>query len=190
MKLHRIMGVLAAMACLIGAAALHGNLLLFIDPLSVGFVFAGTLLMMKATYGRRLAFLWSGMGSWLGGSSFDERPASDSVRAAEMARGLGQTAVVCGLAGMFIGLVMMLQNMSDPTAIGPALAVAMLTPFYGLGIMLLVAAPMCHHHLRKAGVDPKNFPIAGNGFQLIAIVVAGTGISFFVMLLAFSDFNF
>ena len=188
MKLHRIMGVLAAMACLIGAAALHGNLLLFIDPLSIGFVFAGTLLMMIATYGRRLAFLWSGMGSWLGGSSFDERPASDSVRAAEMARGLGQNSVVCGLAGMFIGLVMMLQNMSDPTAIGPALAVAMLTPFYGLGIMLLVAAPMCHHHLRNAGVDPKNFPIAGNGFQLIAIVVAGTGISFFVMLLAFSNF--
>jgi flagellar motor component MotA len=190
MKLHSITGTLGALACLVGAASLHGNLLLFINPPSMVIVFAGTFLMMTATYGGRMRLFWAGLGSWMGGSSFDERAPSDSMRAAEMARGLGQYAVICGLAGMFIGLVMMLQNMSDPGAIGPALAVAMLTPSYGLGIMLLVAAPMCHHHLHKAGIDPKDFPIAGNGFQLIGIVVAGTGISFFVMLLAFANFNF
>ena len=36
-----------------------------------------------------------------------------------------------GMIGTLIGLVNMLQNMSDPTAIGPAMAVALLTTLYG-----------------------------------------------------------
>jgi flagellar motor component MotA len=37
-----------------------------------------------------------------------------------------------GGIGFIIGMVQMLQNMSDPNAIGPAMAVAMLTVFYSL----------------------------------------------------------
>ncbi|MBQ6734007.1 MAG: motility protein A [Lachnospiraceae bacterium] len=36
-----------------------------------------------------------------------------------------------GMIGTLIGLVNMLQNMDDPSAIGPAMAVALLTTFYG-----------------------------------------------------------
>ncbi len=36
-----------------------------------------------------------------------------------------------GLIGTLVGLVQMLQNMSDPSSIGPAMAVALITTFYG-----------------------------------------------------------
>lgn len=36
-----------------------------------------------------------------------------------------------GMIGTLIGLVAMLMNMSDPSKIGPSMAVALLTTFYG-----------------------------------------------------------
>jgi chemotaxis protein MotA len=36
-----------------------------------------------------------------------------------------------GLVGTLIGLVKMLQSMDDPSTIGPSMAVALLTTFYG-----------------------------------------------------------
>ncbi len=44
---------------------------------------------------------------------------------------LGSLAPAFGMIGTLIGLVAMLQNLSDPNAIGPSMAVAMLTTFYG-----------------------------------------------------------
>ena len=36
-----------------------------------------------------------------------------------------------GMMGTLVGLILMLQNLDDPTTIGPAMAVAILTTFYG-----------------------------------------------------------
>jgi chemotaxis protein MotA len=46
-----------------------------------------------------------------------------------------------GMIGTLIGLVIMLQNLSDPSAIGPAMAVALLTTFYGAIIANVFANP-------------------------------------------------
>ena len=46
------------------------------------------------------------------------------------------------LVGTLIGLVQMLQNMSDPAAIGPAMAVALLTTFYGAVLANVLFLPM------------------------------------------------
>ncbi|MGY8802213.1 MAG: MotA/TolQ/ExbB proton channel family protein, partial [Pseudomonadales bacterium] len=43
----------------------------------------------------------------------------------------GEIAPAMGMIGTLIGLVQMLGNMSDPKAIGPAMAVALLTTMYG-----------------------------------------------------------
>jgi chemotaxis protein MotA len=37
-----------------------------------------------------------------------------------------------GMMGTLVGLILMLQNLSDPSSIGPAMAVAILTTFYGI----------------------------------------------------------
>lgn len=47
-----------------------------------------------------------------------------------------------GMIGTLIGLVAMLLNMSDPAAIGPAMAVALLTTFYGSLIANMIFTPI------------------------------------------------
>ena len=51
-------------------------------------------------------------------------------------------APALGLIGTLIGLVQMLLNMSDPDAIGPSMAVALLTTFYGALMANLVFTPL------------------------------------------------
>lgn len=43
----------------------------------------------------------------------------------------GEAAPAFGMIGTLIGLVLMLQNMDDPKAIGPSMAIALLTTLYG-----------------------------------------------------------
>ena len=47
-----------------------------------------------------------------------------------------------GMIGTLVGLVAMLGNMADPKAIGPAMAVALLTTLYGALIANIMFAPM------------------------------------------------
>lgn len=53
--------------------------------------------------------------------------------------GLAETAPAMGMMGTLIGLVAMLGNMNDPKAIGPGMAVALLTTLYGS----LIASGIC-----------------------------------------------
>ena len=54
---------------------------------------------------------------------------------------IGRYAPAFGMIGTLIGLVIMLKNMDDPAAIGPAMAVALLTTLYGAVLANLVALP-------------------------------------------------
>lgn len=55
---------------------------------------------------------------------------------------LGGFAGAMGMIGTLIGLVAMLLNMSDPSAIGPSMAVALLTTMYGAMLGNIVGAPI------------------------------------------------
>jgi chemotaxis protein MotA len=55
---------------------------------------------------------------------------------------LGIYGPAMGLIGTLIGLVQMLQQMDDPTKIGPAMAVALLTTFYGSIIANMIGIPV------------------------------------------------
>lgn len=55
---------------------------------------------------------------------------------------LGSLAPAMGMIGTLIGLVQMLANLSDPTSIGPAMAVAILTTFYGAMLSNLLFLPL------------------------------------------------
>ncbi len=54
----------------------------------------------------------------------------------------GDAAPAFGMIGTLIGLVLMLGNMSDPASIGPSMAVALLTTFYGAVLSNLIFLPM------------------------------------------------
>jgi chemotaxis protein MotA len=51
-------------------------------------------------------------------------------------------APVFGMAGTLIGLVQMLMHIDDPSTIGPALATALITTFYGLMLANLILTPL------------------------------------------------
>ncbi len=61
---------------------------------------------------------------------------------ADLVAVLGTLAPAMGMIGTVIGLVQMLQTMSDPSSIGPAMAVALLTTLYGAVLSNLVLNPM------------------------------------------------
>jgi chemotaxis protein MotA len=57
-------------------------------------------------------------------------------------KGMGDAAPAFGMIGTLIGLVQMLAAMDDPSSIGPAMAVALLTTLYGAVIANLVCLPL------------------------------------------------
>jgi chemotaxis protein MotA len=66
-------------------------------------------------------------------------------------RATGDVAPAMGMIGTLIGLVQMLSNMSDPKAIGPAMAVALLTTLYGAALANMIALPIADKlNLRKS----------------------------------------
>ena len=56
-------------------------------------------------------------------------------------KSLGASAPAFGMIGTLIGLVQMMASMSDPSQIGPSMAVALLTTFYGALLANLVFLP-------------------------------------------------
>lgn len=55
---------------------------------------------------------------------------------------MGATAPAMGMIGTLIGLVQMLRSLNDPASIGPAMAVALLTTFYGAVLAFLIFNPI------------------------------------------------
>jgi len=54
----------------------------------------------------------------------------------------GKYAPAFGMIGTLIGLVVMLKNMDDPSAIGPGMAIALLTTMYGAILANVIALPL------------------------------------------------
>lgn len=63
-------------------------------------------------------------------------------KGADMLTALGTFAPSMGMIGTLVGLVLMLQNMSDPSSIGPSMSIALLTTFYGALMANIIFLPM------------------------------------------------
>jgi chemotaxis protein MotA len=66
---------------------------------------------------------------------------------------MGKFAPAFGMVGTLIGLVQMLADMSDPDNLGPAMAVALLTTFYGAVMANLIFLPMVTKLDRRIGIE-------------------------------------
>lgn len=64
------------------------------------------------------------------------------TRGANIFQTIGDVSPAMGMIGTLIGLVAMLANMDDPKAIGPAMAVALLTTLYGTFIANVICLPI------------------------------------------------
>lgn len=63
-------------------------------------------------------------------------------RASAVLKKAAEVAPAMGLIGTLVGLIQMLSSLDDPEAIGPAMAVALLTTFYGAFMGSVVLSPL------------------------------------------------
>ncbi len=77
--------------------------------------------------------------------------------------GIGDSAPAFGMIGTLIGLVNMLGNMSDPSSIGPSMAVALLTTLYGAVLANLIAIPIGDKLKRRSQEEELNKKLVVEG---------------------------
>ncbi|MCK5111555.1 MAG: MotA/TolQ/ExbB proton channel family protein [Arcobacteraceae bacterium] len=81
---------------------------------------------------------------------------------------MGGTSGAMGMAGTLIGLVAMLANLADPAAVGPAMAVALLTTLYGALSGTLIAGVVESKLSEKHNVEMISSQITIQGAVMIA----------------------
>ena len=64
------------------------------------------------------------------------------IRSSDILRRGAEIAPAMGLIGTLVGLVQMLADLDDPDKIGPAMAIALLTTFYGAILGIVILTPM------------------------------------------------
>ncbi|MGB1403773.1 MAG: MotA/TolQ/ExbB proton channel family protein [Porticoccaceae bacterium] len=79
----------------------------------------------------------------------------------------GEIAPAMGMIGTLIGLVQMLGNMSDPKAIGPAMAVALLTTMYGAILANVFCLPISMKLQNQAVLEETNNELIIEGILFI-----------------------
>jgi len=75
------------------------------------------------------------------------------VRSAGVLRRAGEVAPAMGLIGTLVGLVQMLGNLDDPSTIGPSMAVALLTTFYGAILANMIFNPLANKLERNSEIE-------------------------------------
>jgi chemotaxis protein MotA len=74
-------------------------------------------------------------------------------RTAGIARRAAEVAPAMGLIGTLVGLVQMLNQLDDPSKIGPAMGLALLTTFYGAILSTVFLMPLAAKLERNSGAD-------------------------------------
>ncbi|MEM7169514.1 MAG: MotA/TolQ/ExbB proton channel family protein [Pseudomonadota bacterium] len=75
------------------------------------------------------------------------------LRSAAILRRAAEVAPAMGLIGTLVGLVQMLGNLEDPASIGPSMAVALLTTFYGAILANMVFTPLANKLERNSQAE-------------------------------------
>lgn len=78
---------------------------------------------------------------------------------------LGDAGPAFGMVGTIVGLVQMLSSMDDPSTIGPAMAIALLTTLYGALLANLIALPLADKLSNKIAIEEVNQSLVIDGIM-------------------------
>lgn len=104
--------------------------------------------------------------------------------AAKLFADASRTAIALGVLGSLMGLIALLFHLDDPQAIGPAMALALITSLYGVGLSELVFRPLAAAAARRAPgghVASAGSPDAERFVPLVLVFLPMT--AFFAMLI-------
>ena len=127
----RIIGLIAIFTLILLAM---GDVTIFIDIPCVLIVLGGTIAML----------LWAGASiRFMFKAVFSRNATLEELQAAIKGWRLARVfTIAAGIMGTLIGYVLMLKNMDDPAAIGPGMALALLTTFYGIVLSFAICLPL------------------------------------------------
>jgi flagellar motor component MotA len=176
----RLIGLLGVLTVIIGSIVAGGGVLAFIHIPSIVFTFGVTFFILLASFGTDfLRFIPQSMLTLI---CHNTKP---NPRFAEIALFASRYIIGAGLIGLLIGLIQMLQNLSDPASLGMGMAVALLTVLYAIVLSEIFCA-----FLYKAysdgdeGAHSKPLPL--RNAATAAIGTALTLIVFFVLITSFA----
>jgi flagellar motor component MotA len=166
--------VISILACGCGGAFIH-------IP-SLAFTFGIAFFALLATFGTDfLKFL---LESFL--TLFTSRP-KPNPKFAEIALFASRYIIGAGVIGMFVGLVAMLRNLSDPSSLGAGMAVALLTVFYAVASSEILCVFL--YKAYSDGSEPASKPMSAKGLTIASMTTLLVLVSFFVLLTSFICFN-
>ena len=143
MNVAAVVGLLCVVGMLLLSMLLGASVMLYIDLRALLIGPTATLMLLIATFGCKTvsAALVAGFRAIFLVS--ESTPDSEPMRRVKMVAIAGiQYATVTGFLGAIIGLVIMFQSAYDRSAIGPALAGAILSCVYSAVLVMLIFYPM------------------------------------------------
>jgi flagellar motor component MotA len=179
------MGGVIVLASLVLVLLFNGSLSYFINGPS--FVLVVVFICLGALTSFRLNDLMRAVSIQF---SFQRLPENDALLGHQVFRRLSELAIGGGVIGTVIGLTQMLQALDDPSAIGPAMAVALCTMFYGLVFSEVFFRPLAADALARGGVT-RDVGQRGQEWRLMGVLggLFMLLLVFFVMLFAMADFS-
>jgi len=167
----QIVGYVLVIGMILGAIMIDTPLAFFTDIPSLMIVVGGSFAFiliaggadaMRFPWGKQLRYLWAA---------------------------LILALIFMAVSGDFIGHVKMMQNLSEPSTIGPSMAVALLTSLYGMVLIAVVAAPQLDRYI----VETEEYDewhlsrYASIAFPFVALFIWLN--SFFILMFALSSSN-
>lgn len=169
----RIVGVVAFLMAL--GIGIGSNLGAMLDLPSICIVCVGTLGMLLLG-GSSIPTMFKSVFS----SAASEEEIRAGIRAWKMARFYSLGA---GIIGGLIGLIIMFKSMDDPAAIGPGMAIALLSSMYGLCLAFGLCLPL-QAGLAKRVQTEKDPSVLISAVFAALIAVPQSAIAFLILLLS------
>ncbi len=104
---------------------------------------------------RALGFLVDGVEASVARISLEteiEMEAEEQGTYAKFYEGFGGFAPTVGVLGAVLGLIHVMENLNDPSKLGPGIATAFVATVYGVGAANLIALPMANKLKRKIAI--------------------------------------
>ena len=113
-------------------------------------------------------------------SAASEEEIRGGIRAWKMARFYSLGA---GIIGGLIGLFIMFKNMDDPAALGPGMAIALLSLLYGLGLAFGLCLPLQAGLAKRVQTEEYHSVLISVVFAVL-IAVPQSAVAFLILLLS------
>jgi flagellar motor component MotA len=151
MRAAAVLGLTVTLGIVVMAMALGAPMLLFFDELSFLLVIVGTGVASILVHGPRSIsrVLVGGYARMLAPVRFSAWGAEECREVLRCVHSAGAISALLAGAGALIGLVQMLSTMDDPSRIGPAMAMVLMSLMYGLTLNLFIFVPMSGYYARR-----------------------------------------